>query len=101
MMPQTISVDLPHQLGREGARARIDSKIGRLAEKIPGGATVAHRWEGDSCHFTVTAMGQQVVSRLDVADAHVHAEIALPGMLGLFAGKVREMLVKEGPRLLG
>ena len=36
MMSQTISVDLPHQLGREGARARIDSKIGRLAEKIPG-----------------------------------------------------------------
>lgn len=101
MMSQTISVDLPHQLGREGARARIDSKIGRLAEKIPGGATVAHRWEGDSCHFTVTAMGQQVISRLDVAETRVHAEIALPGMLGLFAGKVREMLVKEGPRLLG
>lgn len=100
MISQTISVDLPHQLGREGARARIESKIGRLADKIPGGATVEHRWEGDSCHFTVVAMGQTVASRLDVAEAHVHAEIALPGMLALFAGKVRELLAKEGPRLL-
>lgn len=100
MMSQTISVDLPHQLGRAGARARIESKIGRLADKIPGGATVEHRWEGDSLHFTVAAMGQTVVSRLDVGERHVHAEIALPGMLALFAGKVREMLAKEGPRLL-
>lgn len=100
MMSQTISVDLPHQLGRAGARARIESKIGRLADKIPGGATVEHRWEGDSLHFTVAAMGQTVVSRLDVAERHVHAEIALPGMLALFAGKVRETLAKEGPRLL-
>ncbi|MHA6717986.1 polyhydroxyalkanoic acid system family protein [Sphingomonas sp. RS6] len=100
MTPQTISVDIPHQLGRAGARERIGSKIGRLADKIPGGATVEHRWEGDSLHFTVAAMGQTVASRLDVLDAHVHAEIALPGMLGLFAGKIREMLEKEGPRLL-
>lgn len=101
MMSQTITLDIPHQLGREGAKARIGAKIGRLADKIPGGATVEHRWEGDSLHFTVTAMGQQVASRLDVAESIVHAEVALPGMLGLFAGKVREMLEKEGPRLLG
>ncbi len=101
MMSQTITLDIPHQLGRAGARARIESKIGRLADKIPGGGTVEHRWEGDSLHFTVTAMGQQVASRLDVAESIVHAEVALPGMLGLFAGKVREMLEKEGPRLLG
>lgn len=101
MMSQTITLDLQHQLGREGAKARIESKIGRLADKIPGGATVEHRWEGDSLHFTVTAMGQQVASRLDVQESIVHAEVALPGMLGLFAGKVREMLEKEGPRLLG
>ncbi len=101
MMSQTIKLDIPHQLGREGARARIDAKIGRLADKIPGGATVEYRWEGDSLHFTVSAMGQQVASRLDVEESVVHAEVALPGMLALFAGKVREMLEKEGPRLLG
>ncbi|WP_294335007.1 polyhydroxyalkanoic acid system family protein [uncultured Sphingomonas sp.] len=101
MIPRTITLDIPHQLGREGAKARIDSKIGRLADKIPGGATVDHRWEDDSLHFTVTAMGQQVASRLDVQESIVHAEVTLPGMLGLFAGKVREMLEKEGPRLLG
>ncbi|PVX31337.1 polyhydroxyalkanoic acid system family protein [Sphingomonas pokkalii] len=99
-MSQTIRVDIPHQLHRAQARARIDSKIGRLADKIPGGATVEHRWDGDSMHFTVGAMGQTVACRLDVEDTHIHAEVGLPAMLALFAGKVREMLEKDGPRLL-
>ncbi|WP_019369777.1 polyhydroxyalkanoic acid system family protein [Sphingomonas sp. ATCC 31555] len=100
MTPQPTQADIPHQLTRADARTRIDSKIGRLADKIPGGATVEHRWEGDSMFFTVGAMGQTVACRLDVADSHVHVEVALPGMLALFAGKVRDLLVTQGPRLL-
>lgn len=96
----TVAVDIPHQLGRADARARIDGKIGRLADKIPGGATVEHRWEGDSLHLAIGVMGQQVTGRLDVAETHVHVEILLPGMLGLFGGVLRSTLEQEGPRLL-
>lgn len=99
-MSQPIEVDLPHSLGREGARARISGGMGKLADFIPGGAVTEQRWEGDTLIFTVEGMGQRVGSRLTVHDAHVHAVFDLPPMLAMFAGKIRDKLAKDGPKLL-
>lgn len=99
-MAEPISVDIPHKLGREAARARIAGGIGKFAEMIPGSAMTEHRWEGDALFFTLKAMGQTVSSRLDVADDHVRATIDLPPFLALFADKIRERLAKDGPKLL-
>jgi len=99
-MTTPIRMDIPHQLGKDGARARVDAKIGKLAGHIPGGADVTHRWEGDTMHFTVAAMGQQVASRLTVFPEHLHAEIDLPALLGLFGGAIKAAIEREAPRLL-
>lgn len=99
-MAEPVTVDIPHKLGREGARARIAGGVGRIGSMVPGGATVDERWEGDTLHFAVAAMGQKIGCRLDVRDDHVHAELDLPPMLALFAGKIRDKLQKEAPRLL-
>jgi hypothetical protein len=99
-MPEPIAVDIPHQLGLEGARTRIAGGIGKLADMFPGGGTVEHRWEGDTLHFTVSAMGQRVASRLEVLADKVHAEVDLPPFLMLFADKIREKLKREAPKLL-
>lgn len=99
-MAEPISVDIPHKLGHDAARARLDGGIGKLADMFPGGAVVDHRWEGDVMHFTVTAMGQRVASTLQPFDDRVHAVIDLPPFLSLFADKIRERLRKDGPKLL-
>jgi hypothetical protein len=99
-MSDPVVVDIPHKLGREAARARLDKGIGKLADMFPGGAIVDHRWDGDTMDFTLTAMGQRVASRLDVRDDHVHASIDLPPFLALFADKIRAKLAKDGPKLL-
>lgn len=99
-MPEPIKVDIPHTLGREAARARLAGGVGKLAEMIPGGGKIDQRWEGDTLHFGVTAMGQTVACRLDVFDARVHVEVDLPPMLALFAGKVKDKLLSVAPRLL-
>ena len=99
-MAEPIAVDIPHKLGREAARARIAGGVGKLAEMIPGGGQVEQRWEGDTLHFSVAAMGHKVACRLEVFDAHVHAEVDLPPMLALFAAKVREKLAEKGTKLL-
>lgn len=99
-MPAPIIVDIPHKLGREVARARLAGGIGKLAEVVPGGGTVTQHWQGDTLHFSVSAMGQTVASRLEVLEGHVHAEVDLPPMLALFAAKVREKLVEKGLLLL-
>jgi hypothetical protein len=99
-MNQPITVDIPHTLGRDAIRARLDKGIGKIGTMFPGGAVVDHRWEGDTMHFTVSVMGQRVASQLDLFDDHVHAVIDLPPLLALFANKIREKLAKDGPALL-
>ena len=99
-MAQPISLDIPHKLGKEGVRPRLDGGVGRITEKIPGGGHVQHRWEGDTMHFTVSAMGQTVASSATVYEAKVHAVVDLPGILGLFAGQVKAVIEREAPRLL-
>jgi hypothetical protein len=99
-MSEPIIVEFPHHLGLEAARARVDGGIGKLAAMFPGGAAVDHRWEGDTLHFTVAALGQRVASRLTVAADKVRAEIDLPPFHALFADKIRAKLAKEAPKLL-
>lgn len=97
---EPITLDIPHKLGRDAARARIGGGIHKLAGMFPGGGQVEQRWEGDTLHFSVTAMGQKVASRLEVFDERVHAVVDLPPMLALFASKIRDKLKAEAPKLL-
>ena len=99
-MADPITLDIPHKLGRDAAKARIGGGIGKLADLFPGGAAVDQRLEGDVMHFTVSAMGQKVASRLEVFEDKVHAVVDLPPMLALFASKIREKLAREAPKLL-
>ncbi|WP_448662143.1 polyhydroxyalkanoic acid system family protein [Sphingomonas sp. CJ20] len=99
-MADPITLDIPHKLGREAVRARLAGGVGKLAEMFPGGGHVEQSWDGDVLHFTVSAMGQKVASRLEVFEEHVHAVVDLPPMLALFAAKIREKLAREAPKLL-
>ncbi len=99
-MTDPVVVVIPHRLGKAEARRRVDAGIEKLAGWFPGGAAVDHRWEADVMAFTLTAMGQQVDSTLDVRESSVIATVNLPPFLALFAGKLREKLEREGPRLL-
>jgi hypothetical protein len=99
-MTEPITVDVPHKLGLAEARRRVEGGIGKVAGWIPGGAMTDHRWDGDVLHFTVTAMGQKISSKLDVRNDRVVATIDLPPSLALFAEKLKAKLAKEAPKLL-
>jgi putative polyhydroxyalkanoate system protein len=99
-MATPIDVDIPHSLGKDEARRRIANNIGDLGTQIPGGAQVHHEWVGDRLNLTVAAMGQQIQGALDVDDSKVHVHLALPGMLGMFAGALKIGLQNKGGMLL-
>jgi hypothetical protein len=99
-MSAPISLDIPHQLGKAAVRERLDTGIGKIGRMIPGGAKVVHRWDGDTMEFTVETMGQSIKSSATVFDDKVHAVVDLPGFLGLFAGKIRDVIQAEAPKLL-
>ena len=100
-MAQPLVVNLPHSLGAEEARRRIEGGTSKLAGYIPGGAAeVTHHWAGDRMHLAVTAMGQAVTSQIDVSDSNVRLEILLPGMLDMFAGQIEGFLKSKGGQML-
>jgi len=100
-MSRPINVDLPHKLGRDEARRRIAGNIDQLAGHIPGGtAEVNSRWEGDTLHLDVGAMGQSINAEIAVDERVVHCKFELPGMLAMFAGPIEAFLRRKGGDLL-
>ena len=99
-MSSPISVDLPHKLGAAEARRRIANGMGRLGDQLPAAAKVESSWAGDSMSLRVTALGQEVNARIDVAETVVHLEVLLPPALSFFGKAIEAGLRREGGRLL-
>ncbi|HEV2865942.1 MAG TPA: polyhydroxyalkanoic acid system family protein [Allosphingosinicella sp.] len=99
-MTTPIQVDLPHRLGAEEARRRIDGGMGRLKDFIPGGGEVQSAWTGDRLDLQVTAMAQTVTAQLDVRDTFVRVELVLPPSLAFFRPAVEAALRRKGGDLL-
>lgn len=99
-MSSPISVDVPHRLGQEEARRRIDANIDKLKDSIPGGAAVRSGWDGDQLGLNVVAMGQEVNARLDVRDSFVRVEVVLPPALSFFKPIVEKALASQTAGML-
>ena len=100
-MQRPIDVDLPHRLGKDEAKRRLGDNVGKLRDHIPGGAShVESRWDADTLHLSIGAMGQTVDAEVEVRDSTVHCRVMLPGMLSLLAGPIEAMLKAKGNDLL-
>lgn len=99
-MSNPLTVDLPHQLGAEEARRRIERNVGKLSGHIPGGAQVGSRWTGNRLDLDVGAMGQQVAARIEVQETLVRLTIDLPPALNFFRGMLEPFIRSQGAQLL-
>jgi len=99
-MADPITIDIPHKLGRDAARAKLDHGIGQITGVIPGGSLKSHRWEGDTLFFEIEAMGQRIAAELEVFETRIHALVDLPPIAALFAEKIKAKLRSVGTRLL-
>ncbi len=100
-MHKPFVIDMPHRLGRDEAKRRLQNGIGKLDDHIPGGkAEVTSRWEADRLHLHVRAMGQSVGGHLDVREDHVHVELMLPPLLAMMAAPIEKFLRAKGQQML-
>ena len=100
-MSKPITVDLPHTLGAEEAKSRMQRGIGKLKNHIPGGnAEVQSDWVGDRMNLRVQAMGQAISGHVDVHETKVTVSLMLPGILSMFAGPIEAMLRNRGTEML-
>lgn len=99
-MAEKMTVNVPHKLTRDDARARIDAGFATVQEQIAGKSVeVTQTWQGDVMNFTAAIMGQSITGNLSVMDDHVLIEVNLPWFLAKLSGSVKEKLAK-GTQLL-
>lgn len=101
-MAKPVSITVSHDLGREAALNRLRSGVDSIRDRLGlvRMQLVEERWEGDSLHFGVAALGQTVHGRLDIEEALVRVEVTLPWMLAIFAEKLKLGVEKQGRILL-
>ncbi|MBV1687802.1 polyhydroxyalkanoic acid system family protein [Novosphingobium sp. G106] len=99
-MPDPITFDIPHKVGKAAAREKLGNGVGQIAGIIPGGSLKEHYWDGDTLFFVIEAVGQRVGTKIEVIDTRVHAEIELPPTIALFAGTIIDKLKLMGTKLL-
>ena len=101
-MSKPLTVEIPHDLGLQEARRRIEAGFGRLEHQFGGGglARLEKRWSGDTLSFQAQVLGQTVTGRLEVMAALVRMELDLPPFLAMIASSLKGRLQKEGQLLL-
>jgi hypothetical protein len=100
-MRKTIDVSIPHQLGRDEARARLKSGAERLRAQFGGQvAQVQETWQDYHAEFTFSAMGQGISGRMDVEEHAIKLAVDLPWVLAVLADKIKGKLQTEGRKLL-
>ena len=97
-----LTISIPHQLGRTEAKRRIGEQASQLQSQHGGlFERVEQRWDGDTLHFLIAAAGQSVSGTAHVTEQAVNLDIALPWMLALLAGTVKNQIEQQGRKLLG
>lgn len=97
-----MEVAIPHALGREEARRRLQANSHTMGEAIPGGmAQVSTSWPSeDRMEMAIAAMGQTLAGHIDVGETQVVLSIDLPPALGFIQPIVEGAIRQQGQKLL-
>jgi len=88
---KSLEVRVPHGLEKTEVRRRLDGAIDRartdFADKL---SQLDARWENDDrLALEVVVMGMQIGSEVDLEASELVVRLQVPGMAGLFAGRIR------------
>jgi hypothetical protein len=103
-MPRPVAVNIPHSLGKDEARRRLQTGFASIERTMAGGmlgaVSFTDRWDGDRLHFSGQGLGQQITGTLDVLPESVHLQVDLPEILAVLAERLTVRVKQEGQKLL-
>src|SRR5215210_6831833 len=100
-MSKPLVVSLPHRLGKNEAKRRLQAVFGSARTNFTGFFTFQDEtWNCDQLNFNLSALGQAAAGSVDVAEDHVKIEVTLPWLLAKFAEKAQAMIQKQGQLML-
>lgn len=100
---KSLEVRVPHALGRDEVRRRLDAAVVRArdeyADKVGG---IDASWEGeDRLKLMLTIMGMDIGSEVEILVQELVVRVDVPGMAGLFAGRIKDGIQERLGGLLG
>jgi len=100
-MSQPLIVSIPHRLGREEAKRRLDSGISRIRPELAGlVSALDYSWDQDRLNFRAVAMWQAITGAIEVLDDVVRIEIDLPWMMRLLGETIMKQVRGRGIAML-
>jgi len=100
-MSQPLIVSIPHRLGREEAKRRLDSGISRIRPELAGLVSgFDYSWDQDRLNFRAVAMWQAITGAIEVLDDVVRIEIDLPWMMRLLGETIMKQVRGRGIAML-
>jgi hypothetical protein len=100
-MSQPLIVSIPHRLGRQEAKRRLDAGISRLRPELAGlVSSLDYSWDEDRLNFRASAMWQPITGAIEVADDAVRIEIDLPWMMRLLGDAILKQVRGRGVAML-
>jgi len=104
-MARPVSVNIPHALGKDEARRRIEQGFANIQQQLGGSfmgvaASCSSRWEAERLHFEGGVMGQRITGRLEVLPDSVQMQIDVPELLATIADRIKSVLTTGTQRLL-
>ncbi len=97
-----MQVPIPHDLPKEEVRRRLRERSHEIADHIPGGmAEVTTNWSNeDQMDMTITAMGQNLVGKVEVEEGRMLLSVELPMALSFIQPVIEAAVKKQGQKLL-
>jgi Putative polyhydroxyalkanoic acid system protein (PHA_gran_rgn) len=100
-MSRPLVVSIPHRLGRQEAKRRLDSGISRIRPELGSLVNALdYSWNGDNLNFQAAAMWQTITGRISVLEDAVRIEIDLPWMMRLLSDTILKQVRGRGIAML-
>jgi len=96
-----MDIDIPHNLGKDEARRRIELGLPKLEQHIPGGGSLSANWPSDyALELTIHAMAQKIPVTLAIADDRLTGQVSVPVFLSMMSEQIAEFMKTSAQKML-
>jgi hypothetical protein len=97
----SFRAEVPHCLGKDAAKQRLQTFIDKISQQFQEQVTHLQRdWQDHTLHFSLTTYGMNVTGTLTVENDLARIEGKLPLAAMMFRGKIEKTVVGELEREL-
>jgi len=100
---KSIEVRVPHTIGRDEVRRRLDSALVRARDEYAAAVgDIEANWEGDDrLRVLLTVSGMRFDGTVDILVEELVVSLEVPGMAALFSRRIREGIEERLGGLIG